>query len=97
MGKGAILLDAASEGLPSFDGAIGKLIDKITAYGPFDVFLALVILAGLPIFLMKVPETIREIGTYHDTHRRTTHKIRMDRAKLERALTDRKAKKGGDR
>ena len=85
----------ADAGSANYEAAIEELIGKIVGYGPVAIFLALVILVGLPILLMKVPETIREIGTYHDTHRKTTHKIKMDRAKLNRSLADRKAKKGG--
>ena len=52
------------------------------------------VLVGIPTFLAKLPETIKAISAYHDTHRKTSHKIQLDRDKLQNAIDDRKTKAG---
>jgi len=75
------------------DDGVTVIIKKVlTTTDPWWWLAALALLVGLPIFCLKLPETITAISSYHDTHRKTTHKIRTDKAKLERALAGRTPK-----
>lgn len=68
-------------------------MDKIlTLDDPRWWLAALAIAVGLPIFCYRLPETIRALSSYHDTHRRTTQKLQTERAKVDRAIADRAAK-----
>jgi hypothetical protein len=82
------------------DKGISQVVNKLlTTTDPLCMLAALAILVGLPTFIMKLPEVIRAVSTFVDTYRKTSNKIRMDRAKLERAMagrsTDLETKKKG--
>lgn len=81
------------------DGISAVIGKVLTTTDPWWWLGALAILVGLPILLVKLPEIIGAISAYHDTYRKTSHKIKTERAKMERAMADRtvaggSAKKG---
>ena len=74
---------------------LAAIIDKLVSNSdPRWALAALSISIGLPIFLVRLPATIKAISAYHDTYRKTSHKIGMDRVKLKNAVDDRNNKPG---
>jgi hypothetical protein len=79
-------MDVAETATDSAGTIIAKLL---TQNDPRWWLGALLIVVGLPAFFWKLPETIKAISSYHDQHRKTSHKIKMDRVKLQNAIASR--------
>jgi len=70
--------------------SVSTIIAKVlTQHDPWWWLGALLIVVGLPAFFWKLPETIKALSSYHDQHRKTSHKIKTDILKLERAMSAR--------
>jgi hypothetical protein len=81
--------------------SIAALLNKILAGGEAGWLAALAIIVGVPTFSYKLPELIRAISAYHNTHRKTTHMIAQEKLKMEKATSEKNErtalprKKGG--
>lgn len=78
-----------AEGGSAADNTSAIVAKILTQHDPIWWLAALLIVVGLPSFFWKLPETIKAISSYHDLHRKTSHKIATDREKLTRAMNSR--------